>query len=60
MKEIATDETCNGFCRCPECDGPAHWSLHAKRHACADPDCRTEFREHNAPPYEKGPSDDPT
>lgn len=42
-----TDEDCEGCCRCPTCGGPAHWSFHEKRHACADPACRTEFTEHD-------------
>jgi hypothetical protein len=42
-----TDDNCKGYCRCPTCGGPAHWSFPYKVHGCADPECRTEFREHD-------------
>lgn len=42
-----TDDNCMRYCRCPECGGPAHWSLPTKWHACADPECAVQFQEHD-------------
>lgn len=50
---IATDATCRGFCRCPRCGGGARWSPPYRLHACADPACAFEFKEHNATPFER-------
>ena len=45
--EKATDQNCRGYCLCPTCGGPAHWSFTQLMHGCADPGCATLFREHN-------------
>lgn len=55
---LATDENCHGFCRCPVCDGNAHWSFSERLHACADRECAHQFREHNAPPLDTYEDDD--
>lgn len=41
-------DNCLGFCLCPTCGGPAHWSPALQLHGCADPDCATVFAEHSA------------
>jgi len=47
-----TDENCRGCCRCPNCGVTAYWSPRLKRHACADPDCATEFADHDDSQFE--------
>lgn len=47
--DIATDDDCCGYCECPRCGAGAHWSFFARMHACSDPECGHQFKEHNAP-----------
>jgi len=46
QRKTTTDDNCTGWCSCPVCGGPAHWSFAFKIHACSDPECATQFREH--------------
>lgn len=45
--EYWTDDDCVGMCRCPECGVVAYWSLSERIHACADPNCGTQFAQHD-------------
>ncbi len=44
---ITNDDNCQGCCRCPQCGVTAYWSFHELMHACADPECAHQFREHD-------------